>query len=199
MPHLCRGFRVNQAPFAHEQRFLRPPLLGDIVKHDHGPHHLTGTVHNRGGAVFDGDLPAVSGHQRRVVGQFDHTPFAQHAADNVFARSAGHFIHHVKDGLNRLVQRILRRPPAQRGGNGIEEGDSPVGIAGDHRVADTGQGDAQPLAVPSQGFLGLLALFHLATQGISRHRGHLQLTRHLVEGAYQRADFVLLARFDDMI
>ena len=59
--------------------------------------------------------------------------------------------------LDRLAQCLLLRPAGQAGRDGVEEGDPARGVRGQHRVADTGQRDAQQFALLAQLLPGVLA------------------------------------------
>ena len=78
-------------------------------------HHAgdgAGAVLDRGRAVFDGHLAPVTRHQRRVIGQGDDSPFAEHAGDDVLARRAGLFVDDAEHVLDGLAQG-LASPPSQ--------------------------------------------------------------------------------------
>ena len=121
---------------------------------------MTAPRSSRIGAALSsiGPLGAVPGDQDGVVGQADDRPLAERPGRRALDRPAGRLVDDPEDLLQRPAGGLGLRPAGQRLGDGVEEGDPALGVGGDHRVADAGQGHPEPLALAVQPLLGPLPL-----------------------------------------
>src|SRR5262249_32156753 len=77
----------------------------------------------------------------------------ENLGDGVFYWLLGLFVDNAENRWKRLTCRSLVRPSRQCFGNRVEQGDSPLGVGGDDRIADTGQRHPQllPLSLDHPG------------------------------------------------
>jgi hypothetical protein len=89
-----------------------------------------------------------------VVGQPDDAARLQGADRGIADRLAGAFMDNLEHVWQELPQGIRERPIGQRFGHRVHEGNAPVGVRGNHPIADAGQRRAQPFRMLSQFFFG---------------------------------------------
>ena len=151
-----RGERVAQLVGEHgqelvlaagvlEQFLLVLPPLGDIAEDEDDPIDLAAGVADGCPAVVDRPLDAVAGDQHRMIGQANDGPIGQDSLHGVLGRLAGVLVDDPEDLVERPAGRIAARPAAEGLGYGIHEGDPPLSVGGDDRVADAGQHGGEPL------------------------------------------------------
>jgi hypothetical protein len=139
-----------------DDAFLGLFALADVAKGQHNPQDIPCFVPDGRPAVVDGHLAAAPFEQHRMVGQPGHHAALKHLAGRVVHRRPGVLIDNVKHLLHRLSGRLGHTPAGQRFGHGIDKGNAAPGIGCNHRVANAGQGDAQPLALLAQFPVGLM-------------------------------------------
>ena len=107
--------------------------------------HIAGCVQDRRCTVLDGNLPAVFGDQRGVIGQGDSAFLAQDGFDDVHRRPAGLSVDDLEHAPDRLALCLLRPPAGQCDGDGIEKCHPAFRVADQHRVADACECDPHAL------------------------------------------------------
>ena len=128
-----------------------------VPEHQHGPDRVPPLVAHGGGAVVDRPLRPVPGDEHRMVRQPDHHPLPQGSESGVLDRVARPLLQDPEDLRQGSARRFRLRPAGQGLGHAVEECDPAIGVGADDRIADAGQGDAQPLALGGQLPLGALA------------------------------------------
>ena len=82
--------------------------------------------------------------QDRMVGQADHDAVFQSTECGIVDGFACFLVDDLEHVGQRRVRRFRGGPACQRLGDDVEEGHSALGVDGNDRVADAGQGDAEP-------------------------------------------------------
>src|SRR4051812_1128765 len=91
-----------------------------------------------------------------MVSQADGDSITQNLFDGILDGFPGPLIENGEYHLQRLSLSFLLRPPRQLLCNAIQEGHVPLHISSDHRIADAGERDAQPLLLLTQAQLAPL-------------------------------------------
>ncbi len=133
---------------------LVPPAFGDVSEDQHDTGDFALVVADRGGTVVDGSFRAVLGDEQAVVRQPDDHALPQGSDGGTLDRLAALFVDDAEHAVERLARRLFLRPAGQGLGDRVQERDPPVGVGGDHRIADAGERDTTPLRLEVQCFLG---------------------------------------------
>ena len=118
---------------------LLPPPFGNVSEYQHDPGDFALLVADRGGTVVNGSFRAVFGDEQRVVRQPDDHALPQGSDGGALDRLATLFIDDLEDGLQWTARRLSLRPAGQEFSDRVQEGDPPVGIGGDDRIANAGE------------------------------------------------------------
>ena len=131
--------------FRLAQYFLRLLFSRHVAEDHYHAAQLAVVIKDRRGAVFNRDHVAVSVLQNRVVGQAHHASLFQHLGHRIIHRVARLLIEDGKHLVDRLSLRLAKADSSQLFRNGIDKDHSPVFVGGNHRVANAGQRNAEPL------------------------------------------------------
>ena len=85
-----------------------------------------------------------------MFGEPDDVVAMQDPADGIFDPLPGCSVDDVEDTPERLPGGLLLAPAGQDLGRPVHERDLALAIGGDHRVADAGEGDAEPLPLVAE-------------------------------------------------
>jgi hypothetical protein len=113
-------------------------------------------VADRGGTVINGSFRAVLGDEQAVVGQPDDHAVAQGSDGWTLHRLAAHFVDDAEHAVERLARCLLQRPAGQGLSDRVEERNPPLGVRGNHRIANAGERDTTPLGLEVQRIFGML-------------------------------------------
>ena len=153
---------------ARAQSALGVPPVRDVVEHEHDAHNVARGVPNGRGAVLDRDDVAVPCDQRGVVREADRYARIEHLLHGIDDRLARVLVDDPEDPLERRTLRLRELPARHRLGGGIQKGHRAARIRRDHRVADAGKRDREPVAL-------LFELFARALEGLfGRDEGFLR-------------------------
>ena len=146
------------ADFRDFEQLLGCPAVGDVMEDHHDADDAAGFIADGCGGVVDGPLRAVFGNEHGVVCQPDDCAHADGFADRALDELARLLVDNVEHFMQGLALGLLGGPAGDPFGNGIEERAAGVGIGGDDGVADTGEGGAEPGALPVEFDLRLAPL-----------------------------------------
>ena len=132
-------------------------MLGDVAEDQDRPRPRPGLVPHGGGAVVDGPFRPVPGDEDGVVRQPHDRPLPQGTEGGVLDRLAGSFVDDVEDVRQGAAHGLGLGPAGQGLGHAVHERHPALGVGADHRVADAGERDPQPLRLLPQRLLGALA------------------------------------------
>ncbi len=86
-----------------------------------------------------------------MVGQSNHSPFAQDLLRDVCRWLVGLLVNEPEDCRDGLPDGLFRLPAGERFGARVDEGDPAFGVARNHSVADARKRHTQPLALLAYG------------------------------------------------
>ena len=120
---------------AFADRLLRGVSLAHVVEDEDDALDAATIIRDGCGRVVDRAARPVLGREVRMIGEADHDALAQHPRDGVLDRLAGDLIGDTEDVLERLPACLFARPSRQRLGHRVQEGDAPLAVGRNHRVA----------------------------------------------------------------
>ena len=140
-------------------------LLRHIAEHEHHADDTAIKVADGRGAVGDGPLRAVARNQHGVVRQTVDLAGGQHVVHGDDGGLARLLVDDIENFAHRPALRLGVRPAGEFLGDGVEPGDAPLRVGGQHGVADGLERDGEFLLAAAQGDLRLLLLRDVARGG----------------------------------
>jgi hypothetical protein len=120
-------------------------VAGDVAKDDDRSDRSADGVVDRGRAVGDGPLGSVAVDEDHSCRQCRRSAAAEDARGEVLDPRPMVFLARVEDLDERPPDRLVRGPPGERLGHGVEEHDPAGVVRRDDRVADAAQDDLELL------------------------------------------------------
>ena len=88
-----------------------------------------------------------------MVRQPDDHAIPQGSDGGTLDRLAALFVDDAEHAVQRLARCFFQRPAGQGLSDRVEERDPPLGVGGNHRIANAGEGDTAPLRLEVQRFV----------------------------------------------
>jgi hypothetical protein len=117
----------------------------NVAEDENDSDHVARAVADRGSAVVDADLFALSGDEEGVVGEADDGAEAAYLVDGVFDDGARLLVEDREDFVEGSSASLVFLPAGELLCDEVHEDDVAVRVAGDDRIADAADGGIEPL------------------------------------------------------
>src|SRR5262249_21599987 len=129
-----------------------------------------------GGTAVYGSFRAIVGDEKTLVLQSEDYAIPPGPDAGTLDRLAALLVDDAEHAVERLTDCLLQRPAGQGFSNRVEKCDPPLGVGGNHGIANASEGDTTPLWVEMHGLFGLRHDDLPFALRLASHGNHYSLT-----------------------